>query len=201
MTRVMKKLHNERGMTLSETLMAVLIMSIIFTAVAGGVVVMKNNYDKVTKKAQAQVLLATGISAINAELESATSVKLSGTPSDSGVEAKCFYSSRKNMLETLKNTDDKTSVAFYSTDAKGDPTETNRPIVTDAASIKMGLHLELVGANTSDTCLLKFYGNPESESDSNCYFEYRIAVKDKSGTVIEAKPVRIRPISNIELRD
>ena len=72
-------IKRDDGFTLAETLLAVLIMSIIFTAVGGGVVVMKNNYEKVTQRAQAQVLLATTVSAINADLESVTIVNLGGS--------------------------------------------------------------------------------------------------------------------------
>ena len=52
-------LRSQAGMTLTEMLAAVLILSMTATAIGGGVAVVKEAYKKTTQKAEAQQVLAT----------------------------------------------------------------------------------------------------------------------------------------------
>lgn len=191
-------IKRDDGFTLAETLLAVLIMSIIFTAVGGGVVVMKNNYEKVTQRAQAQVLLATTVSAINADLESVTIVNLGGSaeklPKSKTVT--CFYSAFRNswcMIANGTNSGSGTAaIQLNVTDASGAAVEgLGQPVVTDAATVK-GLSTSLADAG------LKFYGDPAT--DKYPYFEYVVEVKDKHDRVIETKKIKVSPLSSPSVR-
>jgi prepilin-type N-terminal cleavage/methylation domain-containing protein len=66
------KNRNKAGFTLSETLTTVLLIGIIFAAVAGGVVVLRNAYESITVRADAQALLSTTVTQVSADLNSAT---------------------------------------------------------------------------------------------------------------------------------
>lgn len=191
-------IKRDDGFTLAETLLAVLIMSIIFTAVGGGVVVMKNNYEKVTQRAQAQVLLATTVSAINADLESVTIVNLGGSAGTltEPKEVKCFYSTFRNswcMIANGTNSGSGTAaIQLNPTDAAGKAAEgLGQPVVTDAATIK-GLSTNLTKAG------LKFYGDPAT--DKYPYFEYVVEVRDKHDRVIETKKIKVSPLSSPSVR-
>lgn len=194
-------IKRDDGFTLAETLLAVLIMSIIFTAVGGGVVVMKNNYEKVTQRAQAQVLLATTVSAINADLESVTIVNLGGSAGTltEPKEVKCFYSTFRNswcMIANGTNSGSGTAaIQLNPTDAAGAAVEgLGQPLVSDAAVVK-GLSTNLTNLTNP---VLQFYGDPATDKYS--YFEYVVEVKDKHGRVIETKKIKVSPLSSPSVR-
>ena len=59
------------GFTFAETLITVLLMSIVFTAISGGFIVFQRVYSDVTRKANAQVMLSTAIMEITNDLKGA----------------------------------------------------------------------------------------------------------------------------------
>ena len=70
-----KKLHIDKGFTLAETLLAVLILLMVTAIVATGIPVAKNAYEKVVLASNAEVLLSTTISSLRNELGTAQNVK------------------------------------------------------------------------------------------------------------------------------
>ena len=69
-----KKKSRTSGFTLAETLMVVLIVSILSAAVAGGTIVVINAYVKITLKANAQTVLSTTVTALESEFPYASDV-------------------------------------------------------------------------------------------------------------------------------
>lgn len=67
----MKK-RTHAGFTLAETLITVALLGIIFTAVSGGLVAFEKAYNKITRKANAQIMLNTAILEISNDLKGAT---------------------------------------------------------------------------------------------------------------------------------
>ena len=74
--RTRKKLRNNKGFTLAETLLAVLILLLVSTIVATGMPAAKNAYEKIIVAANAQILLSTGATALRDELGTAWDVKI-----------------------------------------------------------------------------------------------------------------------------
>ena len=72
-------LKSRAGMTLTEMLAAVLILSMTAVAVSGGVVVVKDTYKKTTEKAEAQQVLATTVELLTDFLSDASQVKTGNT--------------------------------------------------------------------------------------------------------------------------
>ena len=70
------KLNSQRGFSLTELLVAVLILSMVSAVVAGGIPVARDAYEKVTLSANAQVTLSTAISALRNELCTASEVNI-----------------------------------------------------------------------------------------------------------------------------
>lgn len=68
------KLKGNKGFTLAETLLAVLILLLVSGIVAAGVPAAKNAYEKVVLGANAQVLLSTTLTALRDELGTAREV-------------------------------------------------------------------------------------------------------------------------------
>lgn len=90
------KLKNRRGATLAETLFAVALLSIIMVIVTSAVATSLNVYRKVRKKADAEELLATTISALNGDLTRADVSK-------AGDANPTFYSEYRSENLTFTN--------------------------------------------------------------------------------------------------
>ena len=74
-TRIKKK----DGFSISEMLMVVLILSLIIVVLGSGVMVVKNAYEKITVKAEAQTLLSTTITKVTDEFRFSKYIKDDGT--------------------------------------------------------------------------------------------------------------------------
>ena len=62
--KLKKRLKNQAGFSLAETLLAVLIMLLVSVIVANGIPVARNVYNNVIVGANAQVLLSTTVTAL-----------------------------------------------------------------------------------------------------------------------------------------
>lgn len=78
--KVNKKLNTSGGFTLAETLVTILIMTIVLSAITGGMMVARNAYRELSRKADAQTLLATSVSVITEDLSGASDFETA--PSD-----------------------------------------------------------------------------------------------------------------------
>ena len=92
MAKKLKRFLKDRsGFTLSETLVAVVILILVTSVVALGIPVAVNVYDRVVTSANAQVLLSTTMTCLRDELGTATDVSYTGTTisykNSSGVES------------------------------------------------------------------------------------------------------------------
>ena len=85
-----KKLHSTEGFTLSETLMTVVLIGLVTTVMAGGIVAARNVYQRISLRADAQTLLATTVSALTEDLSSVTSCE-DGAEITSGSSRGYYY--------------------------------------------------------------------------------------------------------------
>ena len=74
--RIRQKIKSRLGFTLAEMLMAILILLMVSSVVAGGVPVAANAYYRVVDAANAQVLLSTTVTMLRRELAFASACKL-----------------------------------------------------------------------------------------------------------------------------
>ena len=77
MKRIMRKLKSMAGMTLAETLLAVLILLLASSIVATGMPAAVSAYRNAIDAANAQVLLSAAVNALRGELSTARDVKVS----------------------------------------------------------------------------------------------------------------------------
>ena len=182
-----ERIKSEQGLTLAETLLAVLIMSIIFTAVGGGVVVMKNNYEKVTLKAEGMTLLSTAVHAINMELESA---KYNPTPSEAGdsIGGICIYSLHRNSMVIFTqemSSKGQNIIYLLMSDSRGNPLEKSdekRNALLSPGMMTKGLSVVLKNLNY--------------DTGNGC-FSYTVDVipKGKPSEPVETETVYVKPIN------
>ncbi len=101
-----QKLNNRKGFSLTELLVAILILSMVSSVVAGGIPVAKEAYEKITLSANAQVMLSTTISALRNELCTASDVKtgsisVTGTFTEGSGTVIRYYSPSISNYSTL----------------------------------------------------------------------------------------------------
>lgn len=73
-----EKVKEEKGMTLTETLVSLLLMSMVMLIIGNGVIAFKSVYGKTVMRAEAMSLLASLSSAMNADLKSAKNMTFEG---------------------------------------------------------------------------------------------------------------------------
>lgn len=71
--------RGQAGFSLGETMLAILIMAIVGLIVTGGISTAANTYRKIVEKSNAELLLATTVTELRAELDRAEEISLSGT--------------------------------------------------------------------------------------------------------------------------
>jgi prepilin-type N-terminal cleavage/methylation domain-containing protein len=104
----MKKLANRKGMSLAETLVTVIIFSVVLLAVTAGSAASYRVYKQVREKADAETLLSTAVLAVCEDLYNASDVVTEAStaviPSDGGFSpVKYFYNAALGYNETFTN--------------------------------------------------------------------------------------------------
>ena len=95
MKSIKRKLKSQKGFTLAEVLITVLILLMVSSVMAGGIPAAANAYTKAVDAANAQALLSTTVNALRSELSNAWDVSSSGNKiiyysSDTGSQAKIY---------------------------------------------------------------------------------------------------------------
>jgi len=102
----MKKIENnnrrysKKGFTLIETMLTIIIMSLAMMLVSSGVMVAHKVLEDAQLKADAQTLMATSVTALNAEL-----VKAGEVAPEEGGSAVVFYSEKRGCYMRVYNDD------------------------------------------------------------------------------------------------
>ena len=110
------------GFTLTELLVAMLILSMTVLCIGGGIVVAKTSYDTISRKSESQLLLSTAILTINRELRAATNIKdSSGTIS--------FFQQERGYPISMSNSQDTDTTIYIS--AIQDENMTKIPLVNE----------------------------------------------------------------------
>ncbi len=102
-----KNKQSNRGFTLAETLLAVLILLLVSGIVAAGIPAVKNAYEKVVLASNAEVLLSTTITTLRNELGMARGIE---TPDDNSVTY--YHSDRGSESKIYKAAEEPGVIMF-----------------------------------------------------------------------------------------
>jgi len=157
--KIKRKLKNQSGFSLAETLLAVLILLLVSAIVAEGVPVARNVFNKVIIGANAQVLLSTSVTALRNELGTARDVVVS----DSG-DTITYYDPRIQAYSRISKAGSPKSIKvdpyLDPTDlTKSIPGSVQRELVSNAASNKnLYITFDSVAPDANDPCIIVFTG-------------------------------------------
>ena len=159
---------NSRGLSLAETLITIIILSIILSAVTGGSVVALRVYRQVRRKADAQTLLSTTINAMAENLYYSHDVSV-----DNNGNVISFYSETLGFTTSYSNgimagKDNKTLDTIVYTVNADDGTRTTYPIVSNKT--------QTLNQN------VKLVGNMQYNSG---YYTFTVSVSDSNGEIEE----------------
>ncbi len=121
-----ERLRSEAGMTLTELLAGILILSMIGLLVTGGVTVVRKVYQKVTAKAEAQQVLVTTVELVTNELAGALEIDVSS-------ENPRILSEKNGIWFSLRSTDELGICKVYAAENEAD-TESGVEISSDTES-------------------------------------------------------------------
>lgn len=153
--RTRKKLKSNKGFTLAETLLAVLILLLVSTIVATGMPAARNAYEKIIVAANAQVLLSTAATSLRDELGTAWDVKIE----DDDTTVTYYSSDTGGKSQILLNSDDRSKI-YIQEYAKNDYLN-----IVDGTSV--GEKRLLVSDKAANGDLVITYDSIKKDSDDN----------------------------------
>lgn len=170
---VKRAMKNQRGFTLAETLLAVLILLLVSTIVATGVPVARNVYNNVVLGANAQVLLTTAAEALRDELGTAWDV----TAEDNKVT---YFNADTQQMAQIALSENKIVVNEYV--EAGGRLLNNAPKPTDGKAADYSHDLLPKAAATNGMSVV--YESVERSADENVVEFTNLQVKGSDETVL-----------------
>ncbi len=153
------------GFSLSETLLAVLLLAIIFLAATVGIRALYNAYQKITVQAEAQVLLSTAVSEITNDIHGVTQVKKIPPAADdpTGATTYQYFTTSRNTFISYGNGGPGKGITVIS----GGATTKTVALLPDAANTQK-LYTEIEDATFDETngvfsCTVKIYREGETK--------------------------------------
>lgn len=177
MSRKMRKLRSAVGASLAETLVTILLLSIILSAVVAGIPAVMSAYREVRLKADAQTLLATAVTAVTDELRYAEDVQYSADYT--------FYSSKRSATIALVNStygteSTSSDLSDHGIFIQNITTKNTTPLLTKQTQT-LGLYASLTPGSMENGCIV-----------------YTVSVISSDGKVIESTALKVRPISSYQ---
>lgn len=157
----MKKAGSEKGMTLSETLAAVLIMSLVTLAIAAGVTAGSRVYSGVQMKAEGQTILSTNVAALSDYLENGYGI----SPGENGTISIQFSETSDSKIRIYNNGEHGIYVQYQDNDGNDLNGTEPQPLISEKDNTS-GLYAEL-----SDV----------KQNNDKTVTSYTITVVDKNG--------------------
>lgn len=171
--KILRKLHSDKGFSIAELLVAILILLMVSSIVATGIPVAREAYQKVILASNADVLLSTTISTLRNELGTAQDVKVDGTTIT-------YYSPTRGAYSQiyLDDNDDDAVVMFqryyFDPTMESEVAPSEEPLITDAAM--------------SDGLYVKYKSIDKPDSDGDGIMKIQgLAVYRKDGTKTAAE--------------
>lgn len=171
MEKLFKTKLNKKGFTISETMVSIMILSLVVAIIGGGIIVVKNSYERITLKANAQVLISTTISKVNQEFRFAEDIETNG---NSVYTETPYFVGTDGYRMSFVNKSDKGIMVHYS---YGDESQESS-LLTDK-TMTDGLIPSIVYRYSKDDNL----------------FSYTVIVKQNDKT-IEQQEIKVRPLNN-----
>ena len=146
MLRIMKsRITGRSGFTLSETLMAILILLMVTSIVAAGIPVAANAYSKVVMASNAQLLLSTTMTNLRDELATATNIEVVKNDDDVKIRYKNDKGGDSEIFQITLASEDENKLGVYVKEVSGTQKHTYLLVSDRAATENLYLTYEIDG--------------------------------------------------------
>lgn len=143
----MKKIRSQKGMTLSEILIAVLLMSLVTLAITAGVTAGMRVYNRIRVKSEAQTLLSTNVAALSEYF--GNQYVIPNTESSDTADIRSFSEESNTVLHIYNKGKQGIYVAYLDGntvnpdgDKKADKDVDDQPLISDKSNTS-GLYAKL----------------------------------------------------------
>ena len=183
------KLNRREGFSLTELLVAVLILGMVSSVVAGGVPVARDAYNKVTVTANAQVLLSNTITALRNEL--GTSIQVEDTD-DNGVT---YFNSRTGIRSKLYEEDNQIKIDGYKMGGIAPENKVTSPLLSSGVSPDDNkVTSPLLSSGVSPDGLYIQYGTVSASDGIVTFSELNVYVEGSSDSRVSLNKLTIRTL-------
>ena len=119
---IKNQIRNRQGYSLTELLMVILILGLIAASIGGGVTAVRDAYEKVTLRANAETILSTTVTAMRDELAYAEKIDSGDNPA--------FYSGNSHTYIRYINSGNTDGIKIqYYTGSEEDHIESGEPVL------------------------------------------------------------------------
>lgn len=177
-----EKLRSQKGMTLTELLAAIVILGMIGTVLGGGVMMVKNTYQRTQEQANAEQALAVAAQLMTDEFANALEVKNSaGSEEAEQVVTPLFRSGNSHLWMRFSATDfSGTGIEKWYGDYMYNQADKKVPLLTTAT--------------ISDQYYIAMDGYTYSE-ETACFTVENLAIYKKKGTSGTSRKAVVKPIN------
>jgi len=199
-----KKLHSRAGFNLTETLMTVLLLTIVLGAITGGIAAAQRAYTKIRMKSDAQMLLSTTITEISAEFERARSLNGNEALPADNAEISAYYSEYRGgervLINDTASTENKgIEIAIPKSDGSVDSAE---PLANEKTRGLSTLYTKFVVNDANDQTPaagtpIFMWDQGAANTSVTGYIEFTVAVFNHtaggSDQMVARRTVKVRP--------
>ena len=173
-----KKLNQKSGFSLAETLVTVAIISLVCTGLVGISGTVRDIYNRVVRRADAETLLSTAVTAMKADLSSAVYVDVDTTAvsEDGYVAVTDFYSEARGQQIAYENSKENGVIVVYVAN-KDKPDKLQKQPLLTKKTMPGGLYTEIEDGTVTY---------------KKGVFSFKLVINDKNDNEVISQKIRVR---------
>ena len=190
-----KKLKSKDGFNLAETLMTVLLLTIVLSAVTGGIMAAQRAYRKIRMKADAEMLLATTITELSTEFERARNLKGIDAVPATNDPITTFYSEYRGGMTTFTSGEGTTGI-IATTVLEG--SEVTAELANEKTRGLSTLYTKFIDDSGADSTPVFKRDTASNTEQSSGFIQFTVGVFNKTADgrdqLITHQVVKVRPV-------
>lgn len=190
-----KKLKSKDGFNLAETLMSVLLLTIVLSAVTGGIMAAQRAYRKIRMKADAEMLLATTITELSTEFERARNLNGIDAVPATNDPITTFYSEYRGGMTTFTSGEGTTGI-IATTVLEG--SEVTAELANEKTRGLSTLYTKFIDDSGADSTPVFKRDTASDTEQSSGFIQFTVGVFNKTADgrdqLITHQVVKVRPV-------
>ena len=178
--RLKERLKSKRGLTLGETMLAMLILILLSGAMATGIMFASDHFSKSMIRSESKVLYSTLENVIKNELANTKTVELGAARADGSRELTRFFSQNYAAHDALSSFMVFPEGRAYGELALGSELEVNKLLSSSAYTYGLGASVDV-----------SYFTSPE-------HFRVNLTIYNKDGISLISEPFDVVPLNKVQ---